>query len=127
MNTEEKDLFDKIRNKTQQMKSYNLRVLRLLEENDNYLKDIAELKALKEHLEEWVKKYDTKFSNPDVSIIYVGTYPTGIEKIVANKISKLKLPESTTVPGQYYSEFAERKSAMEIGDPLEGTGIYSRR
>ena len=67
MNTEERDLFDKIRNKTLLMKSYNLRALHLLEENDNYLNDIVELKALKEHLEEWIRKYDTKISNLNVS------------------------------------------------------------
>jgi hypothetical protein len=127
MNKEEMDLFDKIRTKTKLMKSYNSRILRLLEENENYLRDVVELEVLKEHLKEWIKKYNTKFSNPNVSVVYVETFPTGIEKIIAKKISKLKLPESTTVSGQYYSEFAERKSAMEIGDPLTGTGIYSRK
>lgn len=101
MNQEELDLFDKIRQKTELMKSYNSRMFRLLAENASYLNDVVELQALKDHLEEWIGKYDRKFSDPNVAIIYVGEMekkplPTGIEKIIEKKISKLKLPQDQT-------------------------------
>lgn len=98
MNEEEKGLFNQIRHKTELMKSYNSRMLRLLTGKCRFLDDLVELKALKEHLEVWIKKFDEKFKDEKVALIYVGVkekkpFPTGIERIIEKKISDLKIPK----------------------------------
>ena len=97
MNEEENNLFNQIRQRTELMKSYNSRMLRLLTGMCRF-DDLVEIKVLKEHLEVWIKKFDEKFKDPNVGLIYVGVkekkpFPTGIERIIEKKINSLKIPK----------------------------------
>jgi hypothetical protein len=100
MNEEQKMLHNSIRSITQSLRIYNSRTLSLLKNNAEYLDEVTELKPLLEHLTTWLNKYDDKFKNPHVALIYTiaegKPFPSNMRNVIERKIDELKILNYST-------------------------------
>jgi hypothetical protein len=74
----------------------NTAVLKLLDDHPQYYSELTTWRALREHLELWLSKYEELMPREDTCLIYVGVeenkpFPQSIDEEIAKKISQLEL------------------------------------
>ena len=94
MDQNDRDLHCYICQLSQNLSKYNSDVLKLLDDNYEYLIDMPELSKLHRHLNLWLAKFRNLENKPNVCLIYVGVeegepFPRNIESLIEERIKNL--------------------------------------
>lgn len=94
-NENEKFKAEYIHQLTDQLQKYNSEILTILDDNDELFYDMPMLKALHDHINLWLAKYNAAKERRDMFLIYVGDkekkrYPVTIGRLLDNKIKQIK-------------------------------------
>ncbi len=94
-NRDEKFKAEYIRQLTDQLHKYNSEILQILDDNDELFYDMPMLRALHDHLNLWLAKYNASKKRKDMFMIYVGDkekkrYPVFIGRLLNSKTKKIK-------------------------------------
>jgi hypothetical protein len=97
LNEDEKVLFELIRGiTTTSLHKHNSGMLTLLEKNSEYMDELPEFKALHEHLDLWLSKYNAMVKKrEDFCLVYIGVeekkpFPSGIDEKVSEVLDKIE-------------------------------------